>query len=67
MEQERRASWLWIVAVAVVVFLVGGLCGLLFGQGQTPEALAVMGDRIQRMDAQIQRIQTPAAPAKFDK
>ena len=63
MEQERRASWLWIVVVTLVVFLAGGLCGLLFEKGQTTDALAVMGDRIQRMDAQIQRIQTPAAPA----
>ena len=36
--------------------------GLLFGQGQTTDALAAMGARIQRMDAQIQRI-TPAARA----
>ena len=28
-------------------------------QGQTADALAVMGARIRRMDAQIQRIQTP--------
>jgi hypothetical protein len=36
---------------------------LLFGQGQTADALAAMGDRIQRVDVQIQRIQTPAARA----
>ena len=34
-EQERQASWLWIVAAAVVVFVAGGFCRLLFEKGQT--------------------------------
>jgi len=56
MEQERRASWLWIVGGVLVVFLVGWLCGLVFEKGQTTDFLA-------HLDTQIQRIQTPAVPA----
>jgi hypothetical protein len=55
-EQERQASWLWIGTAAMVVFLAEGACGLLFEKWQTADFLA-------HLDAQIQRVQTPAVPA----
>ena len=54
LEQEREASWLWIGAISLVVFLAGGLCGTLFENGETADVL-------NNINAQIQRIQVLAA------
>jgi hypothetical protein len=52
--QERSNRWLWQGMLALVLFLVGGLCGILLEKGQTTDVLNNIG-------AQIERIQSPAS------
>jgi hypothetical protein len=53
--QERSNAWLWQGLLALVLFLVGGLCGILLEKRQTTDVLS-------NVVAQIERIQTPPAP-----
>jgi len=53
--QERSNAWLWQGLLALVLFLVGGLCGILLEKRQTTDVLSNVG-------AQIERIQSPPAP-----
>jgi len=53
-QQERRSAWLLQAAVAMVLFLSGGLCGIFMEKRQTTDVLNHVG-------TQIERIQTPVA------
>ena len=53
--QERSNAGLWQGLLALVLFLAGGLCGILLEQRQTTDVLSNVG-------AQIERIQAPPAP-----
>jgi hypothetical protein len=51
--RERSNRWGMLSLAMLVVFLVGGLCGILVEKRQTVDALVNIG-------AQIERVQTPA-------
>jgi hypothetical protein len=54
MYQQRSNRWGLMAMAALLLFLVGGLCGIVLEKRQTVDALANIG-------AQIERVQTPAA------
>jgi hypothetical protein len=54
MYQQRSNRWGLLAMAALLLFLVGGLCGIVLEKRQTVDALANIG-------AQIERVQTPAA------
>lgn len=51
----EQHSWLVQAIFALVLFLLGGLCGVLFEKGQTTEVLS-------NINRQIERLQTPVTP-----
>jgi hypothetical protein len=53
--QQRSNGWGLLGLAALVVFLVGGFCGILVEKRQTADLLANIG-------TQIERVQTPALP-----
>ena len=57
--QERANAWLWQGMCALVLFFVGGLCGLLWEKHQTTDALGNVG-------AQIEGIRIPECSPKME-
>jgi hypothetical protein len=53
--RERSSVWVWQGLLALVLFLVGGLCGVVLEKRQTRDILS-------GMVSQIEQIQTPPAP-----
>ena len=53
--QERSNVWVWQGLLALVLFLVGGLCGIVLEKRQTTD---ILGGIV----TQIEQIQTPSAP-----
>lgn len=53
--QQRSNRWGLLALAALVVFLVGGFCGILVEKRQTADLLANIG-------TQIERVQTTALP-----
>ena len=53
--KERARGWQIPALAALVVFLIGGLCGIAVEKRQTADALANIG-------SQIERVQTPVLP-----
>lgn len=56
--QNLKDSWLWKSLLGVVLFLIGGLCGIWLEKGQTLEV-------ISNMAAQIRRIETAQFPVSL--
>jgi len=54
--QERSNVWVWQGLLALVLFLVGGLCGIVLEKRQTTDILS-------GIVTQIEQIQTPPAPS----
>jgi hypothetical protein len=55
MAREKSNRWGLVALAAMVVFLVGGFCGILVEKRQTADLLSNIG-------SQIERVQTPALP-----
>jgi hypothetical protein len=53
--EQPGNSWQWHIVLLLVMFLLGGVCGLVFEKGQTTEVLS-------NVSRQMERIQTPVAP-----
>ncbi len=53
--EQPGNSWQWQTVLVLIMFLLGGVCGLVFEKGQTTEVMS-------RMNSQIERLQTPVAP-----
>jgi hypothetical protein len=53
--QERSNRWLWQGLLALALFLIGGVSGIVLEKRQTTDLLNNIG-------TQIERIQTPASP-----
>ena len=53
--QERSSVWVWHGVLAMVLFLAGGLCGIVLEKRQTTDVLS-------NFNAQLERIQTQSAP-----
>jgi hypothetical protein len=53
--QERSNTWMWQGLLALVLFLGGGLCGIVLQQQQTTDVR-------DKVDAQLERIQPLSAP-----
>jgi hypothetical protein len=50
--QQRANGWMLQALVAVVLFLIGGFCGIMVEKRQTTDLLSNIG-------AQVERVQTP--------
>jgi hypothetical protein len=48
LQQERKSAWLWQGVLALVLFLAGGLCGILVEKHQTTDVLSEVGAQIQQ-------------------
>jgi hypothetical protein len=53
--EQPANSWLWLSALLVIMFLMGGLCGVVFEKNRTADVLG-------NMNAQMERLQAPIAP-----
>jgi hypothetical protein len=51
--QQRANGWMLEVLVALTLFLIGGICGIVLEKRQTTDLLSNIG-------AQVERVQTPA-------
>jgi hypothetical protein len=48
-QQERKSAYLWHGVLALVLFLVGGLCGIFIEKRQTTDVLSRMGTQSQQL------------------
>jgi hypothetical protein len=56
LRDQEGNSRVWHCVLLVVMFVMGGLCGVVFEKNQTADVLA-------NVNAQMERLQTPAVPA----
>jgi hypothetical protein len=54
--QQRANGWMLEALIAVVLFLVGGFCGMMVEKRQTTDLLSNIG-------SQVERVQTPSPAA----
>jgi hypothetical protein len=64
MVQERWNAWLWQVLLALLLFLVGGLCGIVLEKRQAVEVHANDGPRMERGQTTGKEARRPALSKK---
>jgi hypothetical protein len=64
MVQERWNAWLWQVLLALLLFLVGGLCGIVLEKRQPVEIHANNGPRMERSQTTDKEASRPALSKK---
>ncbi len=58
-QEKVEDGWIMKALIVMIVFLLGGFCGILVEKRQTADALA-------NIDSQIEHVQTPALPSPME-